>query len=242
MHPRTAWAIHSVAADCRVQITRPMPPLPPALEAEIDRLWAEGQAATDGKLFNGGIFSADVITPHLICGHWSEYRRAVAQMRRPGLHPLLGVRSLAVGGVVVSPDGVVFGQRPARAVYQAGEWQLPPAGSVDPTAARADGMVDVRASFLTELGEELGIEPGAVHDLRPLCIVEHAPSHVLDFGIAATTRLTADEIRDRHARLGNDEYDPLAIVPIPELPGFLAQAGELLNLQAPAFLRLAGVL
>ncbi len=219
-----------------------MAPLPAWLDAEVDRLWAEAQAATDGKLFNGAIFSADVITPHLICGHWSEYRRTVAQMRRPDLHAVLGVRSLAVGGVIVCPDGVLFGRRPPRSVYQAGEWQLPPAGTVDRSTARPDGLVDIRAQLLTELGEELGIEPEAVYDLRSLCIVEHAGSHVLDFGIAARTDLREAEIRDRHARLGDGEYDPLAIVPLADLPGFLAQAGTLLNLQAPAFLRSAGVL
>jgi 8-oxo-dGTP pyrophosphatase MutT (NUDIX family) len=237
----TPWATHPIAADCRVEIARGMPALPPALDAEVEALWRQAQTDTPG-LFNGGIFCADEITPHLITGHWSEYRRVVAQMRRPALRAQLKMRSLAVGGVIHGPDGVVFGRRPTRAVYQAGEWQLPPAGSVDPGCARADGTVDIFAQFRTELREELGIPPDQVRNLRPLCAVEHAPSHVCDLGIAAETSLTAAEIHALHAAGGNGEYDPLRIVPLPDLPAFLAQAGELLNLQAPVFLRLAGLL
>jgi hypothetical protein len=236
------WTVHPISPRLRVQVVRPMAPLPAWLERRVEVLWAEAQAATGGVLFNGRVFSADLITPELICGHWSEYRRSVAQMRDPALHAVLGVRSLAVGGVVVGPDGVVFGRRPARAVYQPGEWQLPPAGSVDQTAARAEGMVDVRAQLLTELGEELGMGAESVRDLRPLCIVEHAGSRVLDLGIAVRTDLTAAEIRACHAAGGNGEYGSLEVVALADLPKFLTEAGTLLNLQAPTFLRRAGVL
>ena len=102
-----AAIIHEVADGLVVAATRPMPPLPAWLEAEIDRLWAEAQARTGGKLFNGRVFCADVITPRLICGHWSEYRREVAQIARHDLYPVLGQRSLAVGGVVRCADGIV---------------------------------------------------------------------------------------------------------------------------------------
>ena len=236
------WTVHHISPDLRVQVARPMAPLPAWLEREVDGLWEQAQAATGGGLFNGRVFSADVITPGLICGHWSEYRRSVAQMRAPGLHRFLGIRPLAVGGVVLGPDGVVFGRRPARAVYQPGEWQLPPAGSVDQTAARAEGMVDPRAQLLTELAEELGIGEADVDEIRPLCIVEHAGSRVLDLGMLVRTGLTAGAIRAAHAAGGNDEYAGLEVVGLAGLPGFLAQAGALLNLQAPTFLRRAGVL
>lgn len=232
-----SWPVHDIAAGCVFRVTRPMPPLPAALDAEVSRLWDAAQARLDGKLFNGRVFSADVITPHLVCGHWTEFRRVVAQIDRNALHPLLGVRPLAVGGVIVGPDGVVFGRRPARAIYQAGEWQLPPAGSVDPGAARPDGTVDVVGHLLTELAEELGMPAATVRHPRLLGIVEHGGSHILDLGITLETGLRADEIHAFHAANGNGEYDPLAIVPRPDLPAFLAAAGPLLNHQAPVFLR-----
>lgn len=231
-----AWPVHAIEPGVRVRVVREMAPLDPALEAEIDRIWAGAQEDMGGKLFNGRVFSADVITPRLICGHWTEFRRIVAQMRRNELYRVIGARPLAVGGVIVGPDGVVFGRRPAGAIYQAGEWQLPPAGSVDPGALRDEGVVDVVGQLLTELTEELGLPAEAVRDATPLCIVEHGGSHVLDLGIAVRTELRAEEIHAAHRAAGNAEYDPLRIVAVGELPAFLAAAGEMLNHQAPVFL------
>ncbi len=242
--------IHELAPDFQVWVTRPMPPLPASLEREIDRLWAAAQGFTGGKLFNGRIYCADVITPRLICGHWSEYRREVAQIARHDLYAVLGQRSLAVGGVLRCPQGVVFGRRPDRAIYQPGEWQLPPAGTVDGGAGRAEGRVDLLPMLFTELEEELGLLPGDVHSPVPLCLVEHAApgpgggvgSHVLDLGIAIETALDIDALRARHAAAGNDEYAALTVVPLAELPGFLAREAATMNIQAPIFLRRAGLL
>jgi hypothetical protein len=230
------WRVHEVDAGVRFRVVRPMPPLPPALDAEVERLWRVVQAEMEGRLFNGRVFSADVITRHLVCGHWTEFRRVVAQMRRPDLFPVLGVRSLAVGGVIVGPDGVVFGRRPAGAVYQAGEWQLPPAGSVDASAAGPEGAVEVLRQFFGELREELGLDAGAVSAPRLLCIVEHPGSRVLDVGVAVTTGLSAAAIRAAHAAGGNGEYGALEVVPVAGLPAFLARAGGALNGQAEVFL------
>ncbi len=246
--------IHELSPGLSIQATRPMPPLAAWLETEIDLQWAAAQARTGGRLFNGTVFCADVITPLLICGHWSEYRRVVAQMARHDLFPWLGQRSLAVGGVLHGPDGVVFGRRPARAVYQAGEWQLPPAGTVDGHAARPVGApiggVDVLSTLLAELQEELGLAPGDIRNPRPLCLVEHARpgpgggtgSHVLDLGIAIETPLNAATLRARHASGGDEEYASLEIVALAALPGFLAREAGTMNLQAPIFLRRAGLI
>lgn len=235
----TAWRVHDINPGIRFRVVREMAPLPPTLDAEVDRLWAAAQERMDGKLFNGRVFSADIITPDLVCGHWTEFRRIVAQMDRHDLHRAIGARPLAVGGVITGPDGVVFGRRPPGAIYQAGEWQLPPAGSVDLGSARGEGDVDVIAQFLTELEEELGLPSEAVANATPLCIVEHAGSHVLDLGIAVTTNLSAADILASHAETGNAEYDPLVVVPPADLAAFVARAGSTLNHQAPIFLRLA---
>ena len=237
----SGFPVHEVAADLRLCIVRPMPPLPAWLDAEIDWLWASAQRRMQGRLFNGRVFSADVITPCLICGHWTEFRRVVAQMARGDLFRHINARPLAVGGVICGPDGVVFGRRPAGAIYQPGEWQLPPAGSVDPSCAGPEGRVDPVAQLLTELTEELGLPPEAVHAPRPLCIVEHAESHVLDLGITLRTDWPAAALLAAHQAAGNAEYDPLRVIPLPDLPAFLA-AGEPLNHQAPVFLRRAGLL
>jgi hypothetical protein len=74
------WQVHDIAAGVRLRIVRAMPDLSAALDIEIDRLWTAAQARMGGKLFNGRVFSADVIAADQFAGHWTEFRRIVAQM------------------------------------------------------------------------------------------------------------------------------------------------------------------
>jgi hypothetical protein len=124
-------------------------------------------------------------------------------------------------------------------VYQADEWQLPPAGSVDASAAGPEGSVDVLRQFYGELREELGLEADAVGPPRLLCLVEHPRSRVLDLGIAVSTELSAATIRAAHSAHGNGEYRTLVVVPKSELPDFLGRAIGALNGQASELLRRA---
>jgi hypothetical protein len=240
------FVVHDVAPDVSVQVTREMPALASGLDAVVEALWrracqrvSEGGA---GTLFNGRVFSADRITPSAITGHLTEFRRIVAQMDDPALFDTLGVRPLAVCGVLCCADGVVVGRRPPGAVYQPGLWQLPPAGSVDAGAVGAGGEVDLARQVLTELGEELGLDAFDVSEPRPLCVVEHPGSRVCDLGMALTTRLGGDAVLAAHAARGNNEYDPLHVVPFDRLASFAAEAGETIVPPARIFLRRVGLL
>jgi 8-oxo-dGTP pyrophosphatase MutT (NUDIX family) len=223
-----------------------MPPLPPELDARIERLWlraaARVAAAGAGRLFNGRIFSIDTITPERITGHLTEYRRMVAQAEDHTLFAELGVRSLAACGVLRCPDGIVVGRRLDGAIYQPGMWQLCPAGSVDAGSRRADGTMDYRGQLLTELREELGLDPASAGDPMPLCVVEHPGSHVSDFGMSIHTALDSAAILESHRVLGNGEYNPLRIIPVAELAAFIVWAGASLVPPAPVFLARAGLL
>ena len=129
-----------------------------------------------------------------------------------------------------------------------------PAGSVDASASRPNGRpnghpngqpngsIDLTAQLLTELREEIGLEPADVYDPKPLCLVEHPGSHVSDLGISLSTGLTGAEILAAHAAHGNGEYDPLRVVALANLADFLQQAGNLVVPPAFAFLRRAGLL
>ena len=238
--------VHDVRADLRVAVTREMPAVPPALDAEVEALWrtacARVAAGGAGALFNGRVFSADTITPTAITGHLTEFRRIVAQMERPSLFDALQVRPLAVCGVLYGPDGVVFGRRHAAAVYQADMWQLPPAGSVDAQAVDAHGAVSPVRQVLNELREEVGLLPEDVETPVPLCVVEHPGSHVSDLGMALRCRLDGAAIRAAHATHGNGEYPTLQIVPPANLAAFVSAAGDTMVPPAPIFLRRVGLL
>lgn len=240
------WTVHPLHPVVELRIVREMPALPAVLDAEVSRLWHSAQRRMNGKLFNGRVFSADKIAPDTIVGHWTEFRRIVARMDRPDLGDSMPVRPVAAGGVIVGgPPAarfVVFGRRPAGAVYQAGEWQLPPAGSIDPGAARSDNTIDPLRQLRTELTEELGMPADSIGEARALCLVEHPGSGVLDLGIAVTTPWNQAAIRAAHAAHGNGEYDPLILVPTAELPAFLALNDGCVTRQATIFLSEAGLL
>jgi len=241
------WRVHEVAAAVEIRVVRDMPKLPAAIEAQVAALWDAAQRRAGGRLFNGRVFSADAISPARIDGHWTEFRRSVAQMQRPALFAALGVRALAVGGVIGGADFVVFGRRPDAAVYQPGEWQLPPAGSIDPGAADDGavddaGRIDPLRQLHAELAEELGMPADAVAAPRALAIVEHPGSHVCDLGIALRTDWTEAAIRTAHAGHGNGEYTALEMVPRAGLTAFLARHAGRVTGQAPVFLARAGLL
>ncbi len=239
------FVVHEVAADVVVRVERVMPELPVAVDREVERLWQAAcrrvAAGGAGGMFNGRVFSADAITPRLVTGHLTEYRRVVAQMERPGLFADLGVRSFAVCGLLCCAGGVVVGRRHRAAIYQAGMWQLAPAGSVDAGAMREDGTVDLRRQLLGELREELGLSSDAVGEPRPLCIVEHPGSHVSDLGLALVTGLSAEAVLAAHRAGGNAEYEQMRVVPETRLAAFLTEAGEGLVPPAREFLVRAGL-
>ncbi len=244
--PLSDFTIHEIHPQLRIRVTRSMPSLPAAVDARVEALWQAAIRRVSlggaGQLFNGQVFSADVITAREITGHMTEFRRIVAQMDSPSLEPELRVRPLAVCGVVLCPDGVVVGRRPSGAVYQAGMWQLPPAGSVDHHALRPDGEIDYGAQLLAELTEELGLEADCVSSPRLLCAVEHPGSRVTDLGISLTTAVPGPNVLTVHRTHGNGEYEPLLVVPVQKLSSFVAEADETLVPPAREFLFRLGLL
>ncbi len=239
------FVVHEVAPDVVARVERAMPVLPGVVDREVERLWQAASrrvaAGGAGLMFNGRVFSADAIAPHLISGHLTEYRRVVAQMERPELFAELGVRSFAVCGVLRCAGGVMVGRRHRAAIYQAGMWQLPPSGSVDAAAVAADGIADLRRQLLRELQEELGLSPDAVGEARPLCVVEHPGSHVSDLGMALVTKLSAKAVLAAHRAHGNAEYEQMLVMSEAQLPAFLAKVGGGLVPPAREFLIRAGL-
>lgn len=226
--------MHEVGARLRLRVVREMPGLAAGVDAVVERHWVA--ACARRPLFNGRVFSADVIGPEVIEGHWTEYRRVVAQMADVGLRAVLGVRSLAVCGVVCGPDGVAVGRREMRSAYQQGLWQMPPAGSVDQGAAEPGGA-SWQAALMAELREEMGVGAGDVLGLRPLCVVEH-PTGVLDLGVRIDTGLGREALLRCHAGAPDQEYDRMLVV----LPGEMgarvaAEGGTLVPSASPFLIR-----
>lgn len=218
---QAGWRSLGLDASVTVSATGRMPALPPSVEAEIDRLWTE---ACDQRpaLFNGRVFTADRIEPDRIEGHWTEYRRVLAQMRHPALFAAQGTRSLSVNGLIACADGLVLGRRQSGAVYMPGRWQAAPAGAVE--SRDGEEIVDPRRQVLAELAEELGLGADAVSGIVPVVAIEHPESGVVDIGCLVATGLDFQTIEASWLAQGNREYDALRLVPTDDVPGLLREA------------------
>ncbi|WP_135466027.1 hypothetical protein [Crenalkalicoccus roseus] len=231
----------AVSPDLRIEVSGEAPPVPPALEPAIAAAWEAAQRRAGGRLFNGRVFSVESAEPHLLRGHLAEYRLVVAGFADPALAARLGLRPLAVCGVLRTPDGVLFGRRTPRATYEPGLWQMPPAGSVDASAVR-EGRVDPLAQIRTEFEEELALPWGVVRRARPFALVRAGSTGVHDLGIVLETeaRFATILARQRHAR--TVEYTALRVVPEAALPAFCAAEGRAMVPAAPLFLAALGLL
>ena len=207
--PHGGWRSVALRTDVALVARGAMAELPPDLEARVASCWTAEQARRPG-LFNGRVFCADRIAPDRIEGHWTEYRRVVAQLRHPELFDRLRIRGLAVNGLIECADGLVLGRRQADAIYLPGFWQAPPAGAVEARSGLDTGLT---AQLLAELEEELGLQATEVEDVRAVVGIEHAHSHVVDVGFLLRTTLSFARIEALRAATGNDEYDALRVVP-----------------------------
>ncbi len=207
--PEAGWHGTALRADVALVAEGVMAELPPDLEPAVASVWAVERARRPG-LFNGRVFCADRIAPDRIAGHWTEYRRVLAQMRQPDLFDRLRIRALAVNGLIECADGLILGRRQAGAVYLPGYWQAPPAGNVE--ARNGSAATDLTSQLLAELDEELGLQPAEVEDIRAVVAIEHADTHVVDVGFLLRTGLSFAAIEARRTLAGNDEYDALRVV------------------------------
>ncbi len=218
--------VHDLSPNVEVIAAGDPPPLPARLDAEVAALWERARALRPDGLRDGGLFTVEAMTPLRITGRFVPYRRLVAQRAKPALFGALGVRPLAVSGVLTCADGVVFGRRAADVTEDAGRWELVPSGGVSPECADAAGRVDLGRQIGIELGEEVGVAADAVGAPEILCAVEDNRSHVIDVGIALASPLSGAEVRARHARRASREYAELAVVAKADVPAFVAARGR----------------
>ncbi|NHN84647.1 phosphohydrolase [Acetobacter musti] len=207
------WSCLPLSPGLTVVATAEAPCLPEDVEARVEAIWTEARSVRPG-LFNGRIFCADRLTPDRIEGHWDEYRRALAQIREPGLFGDRPLRQLAVCGALLCPEGVVIARRAPSALYFGGFWQSPPAGTVE-SRGGCDDLCDdlcLADQIAAEAEEELGLTRDMLEIGPPLLAVVHAGSEVVDIGIRLETGLSCEEIRRRWEGCGNREYDRISVL------------------------------
>lgn len=180
--------------------------LPLSLEKEVEDIW-NNKKKQFPKLFNGRIFNVESINSDTIIGHWTEYKRVLAQTEKPELYPALIIRSLAVIGLIQCPEGFILGKRTVKSVYLPGYWQSPPAGTVE--SRDGSDEVDLIQQLYAEAEEELGLHAHHLMDPRIISATEHTDTHIIDIGILLKTNLSFQEVSDLWKQNNNPEYDEL---------------------------------
>jgi hypothetical protein len=217
--------VHALSPNVEVIAEGKAPPLAADLESAVVAAW-DGARARRPSLTDGELFSVETMSASRISGQFVPYRRLIAQRAHPALFAALGIRPLAVSGVLTCADGIVFGRRAAGVTDDPDRWELVPSGGVSPENAGGAGRVDLVRQILAELVEETGLESTEVVAVEILCAVEDAQSHVVDVGIALTSPLSGAEVLARHARRAGREYVELAVVAKSDVPAFAAARGR----------------
>ncbi len=192
-----------------------------ALERKVDAEWNKEKSRRGDALHNGSVFSVVSHGPTQITGAFDEYRYFVAQMANPELYEDLDMRFLAVSGVIICPDGIVFGRRAHETFQDQGEWELVPSGGLETEDGRGDGTVDLKKAIFRELEEEAGLRKDAIRSVDVLCLLEDQKRHLFDVGIRIEMALSSSEILSFCRKCGNKEYEEFKVICMQEIENFI---------------------
>lgn len=165
--------------------------VPPELCGRIDELWLQEQLARP-SVHEGTLLSVQNVRDGLVTVCRCSYRHFVACQRNEMIRRRLGIRALAVSGIVVVRAAgdrlVLIGRRSPDVTQYPGAWELIPSGGVEWERVDHDGGVDVLGALFDELEQEAGIGReavdtthcvGLVHDVEQdsydVCFILEAP-------------------------------------------------------------------
>jgi 8-oxo-dGTP pyrophosphatase MutT (NUDIX family) len=205
-----------------IVLATPSPKLPGSLEAEVEAIWCSEKARRGAKLFNGTLFSVEEVSSSTVSGRLIEYRRFLAQLRRPELFESLQVRPLAVTGLLQNAEGIFFGYRDSGMAQQANCWELIPAGGIDASTLTANSEVLPDEQILRELKEEVGLDRSLIVRQRLVAFCEEPEHRVFDLVWELETALDSSAVQAAHSRLEHPEHVDLVCAAWNDLETFLA--------------------
>ncbi|MEL6328377.1 MAG: NUDIX domain-containing protein [Planctomycetota bacterium] len=243
----TCWPLDAHAERLRVVVGEPAVEFEPAVETEIERVWASRRAS------NPRIFDGPILAYRDLVGE--EIRVSRDGFKRLAVHPEVetGVIQLGVTGVLLAPDAsgrahVLFGKRSPQTRVYGDLWELAPSGGVDPppTTQRELDEADLWRALRVEILEELGL-PGEPDPARPrlLCLDPIGPS--FEVVIAVQLDRTVEELVSMISPGGQGEgssrweYTDLRWVACEELAEFDGLMGAALIPPTRAMLRGLGL-
>lgn len=147
--------------------------VPAEWQPAIETVWETEQSRR--PLFNGPALSFVRLHGGKIEALTTDYKTYLAQRQLPDLAATLGIRLLAVSGVVCREGAVLIGLRSATVTQDPGRWECVPSGGLS--------QPDLGRQLLEELQEEWGLAPSGVANWKPFALVEDVEAGVLDIGL-----------------------------------------------------------
>ncbi len=179
----------------------------------VDEIWERKISEKNGKLFNGQIFCVEKRDGNLIWGSFQEYKLLIAQYERPELYEELQITSLAVTGLLHWGDRILLGHRNSYVAQNQDQWELAPAGGLDPDALNSNGDIEPLNTLLAEAKEELDIELElGPFPPTPRLIIESPTDHVIDIVYFVDMNSRQIDLLERIDQVSNDEYDRLSLL------------------------------
>jgi hypothetical protein len=208
------------------------PVLPGWLKREVNEIWQAERAWRGSALFDGPLFSVEEVYAKTVAGRFVEFRRYLAQERRPELFSELRIQPLAVTGLLQNAKGLFFGYRSSAVALQPNCWELIPSGGVDRTTLTESGQIDPAGQVIGELQEEVGIDAAAVLPPRLVGFFEDSLHHSFELVWELETPLDPAAILGSHAALTHPEHAEITCVPWVNLDGFLTHDPDAVALRS----------
>lgn len=197
----------------------------PLLDEYQRRLADEIWVKRPSHIFNGDLLvhqatitRADYLE---VAGYFTEYRFYYAQ-KQSGQD--FGLAPLAVSGLIICEDHVIFARRSPHVTSYPGKLELVPSGGLDRGVAMDDGTVDFSAQLRAEFAEETGQSEAAIMSIKPFALIHDPADPVYDIACRMHLNIGRNELQAGLAHSG--EYDEPVAVPLTELDQWLAAHQE----------------
>jgi len=211
-------SIENFDSATRFRFTKTRDVLSQRVEELADKIW---RSKIELGLFDGDIFSVESTSSNIVNLKKSKYRYFIAQQEMPDLFDALQIRLLAVSGILICNDGIVFGKRSPSVLQNSNLWELLPSGSVNSKSFEKEmTLFNIDFQIEEELWEESGIPTNVRKQIQPKLTIGGGDSHVIDFVYEINVNLSSLEVFEFHKR-ATSEYSQLVVVGREEISEFV---------------------
>lgn len=214
-------SVHELSNNAVLLIERDRAKHDDALLTIVDKIWREAQRK-NSRLFDGSILSCISDSSNKITSVIDNYKFFFSKKSHPGLLEKIQIMPIAVSGILECKDGFVFGKRAKFTTQDAELWELVPSGGLDASITNNLNIYDFKQQLLTELYEEMGINPDMLRTITPFCYVIDHEASVLDIGIYMYSDASQDTINHCFTTVRSFEYESIIFIPRSIIIDFIA--------------------